>query len=581
MSGYTRQALANIQNGSVGNADDINAELNQVLAAFNASTGHKHDGTAAEGAPITKVGPVQDLIISATQVLPKTTNTLDLGSATYEFKSAWFDGVVTSDSFVGPVTGDLTGSVLAPSGTAGAPSYSFSNDTTNDTGMYRSGENVIGFSTAGTRKATIGTNFVLDTGVQVLADVSSAASPGLSFSGGATTGFYAPSASVIGFSCAGVLKMSLNTSYLEMESGIEIRAENSGNVLAPSYSFSGDSDTGVYSPGLNEIGFSTGGALRALLTSSAFTLSANCLLQVPDGSAANPSITFTNTPTSGFYDVGTFSAVGLAIAGNNAITFSSFSTAMSSINQLQAMFGSDAEPGYAFNGDADTGFYRVSSNTIGITLGATERARITSTGSLRWGELTTDGVGTSATGLVGVSIGPTGLLQAAKATADVIIVNQQLAGAADTRSVAFRREGVLVGSVSVTASATNYNISSDYRLKDEITWPDGVTDNYDALAYLDDVANALTWFTWKAYPEQGPQLGALAHVLQEVAPHAVTGQKDAMTTEVDEEGVEHEVPDYQGVDWSKLVPNLIAAVAQLNKELKETKERLAVLEAAQ
>jgi hypothetical protein len=51
-----------------------------------ASTGHTHDGTSGEGAPITKVGPVQDLIVSATSVLPKTTNTLDLGTAAVQYK---------------------------------------------------------------------------------------------------------------------------------------------------------------------------------------------------------------------------------------------------------------------------------------------------------------------------------------------------------------------------------------------------------------------------------------------------------------------------------------------------------------
>ena len=74
MAGYTRQAAANITTGSVIDADDFNDEYNQVQSAFNASTGHTHDGTAAEGAPIEKVGPSQDLVVTASQVRPKTTN---------------------------------------------------------------------------------------------------------------------------------------------------------------------------------------------------------------------------------------------------------------------------------------------------------------------------------------------------------------------------------------------------------------------------------------------------------------------------------------------------------------------------
>ena len=53
MAGYTRQDTANnIANGNVIDADDFDAEYNAVENAFNASTGHKHDGSAGEGAPI-------------------------------------------------------------------------------------------------------------------------------------------------------------------------------------------------------------------------------------------------------------------------------------------------------------------------------------------------------------------------------------------------------------------------------------------------------------------------------------------------------------------------------------------------
>lgn len=115
MAGYTRQDTANnIANGNVIDADDFDAEYNAVENAFNASTGHKHDGTAGEGAPITKVGPSQDLIVSGSNVLPKTTNTLDLGSTGAKFKDSFFDGTVTTDDLA--VTG---GSVLTGNVTVG------------------------------------------------------------------------------------------------------------------------------------------------------------------------------------------------------------------------------------------------------------------------------------------------------------------------------------------------------------------------------------------------------------------------------------------------------------------------------
>jgi len=99
MAGYTRQDTANnIANGNVINADDFDAEYNALEGAFNVSTGHRHDGTTGEGAPITKVGPTQDLVVSATDVQPKTTNTLDLGTSSVQFKDGFFDGTLNADA---------------------------------------------------------------------------------------------------------------------------------------------------------------------------------------------------------------------------------------------------------------------------------------------------------------------------------------------------------------------------------------------------------------------------------------------------------------------------------------------------
>jgi hypothetical protein len=109
-TGYTRQdSTDNISNGNVINASDLDNEFDALDAAFGEVNGHTHDGTANEGGPITTVGPAQDVIVSATGVIPKTDNTLDLGSALKTFKDGYFTNEVTAGSFVGDVVGTASG----------------------------------------------------------------------------------------------------------------------------------------------------------------------------------------------------------------------------------------------------------------------------------------------------------------------------------------------------------------------------------------------------------------------------------------------------------------------------------------
>lgn len=121
--------------------------------------------------------------------------------------------------------------------------------------------------------------------------------------------------------------------------------------------------------------------------------------------------------------------------------------------------------------------------------------------------------------------------------------------------LAFYRDVTVVGSISVTTTATAYNTSSDYRLKENATPLASGLSTINQLAPVE--------FTWKADGSTGR--GFIAHELQAVVPEAVTGAKDA----VDAEGN----PEYQGVDASKLVPYLVSAV-------KELKTRVEALEAA-
>ena len=93
MTGYVRKDTTNnIADGNVINAADLDSEFDGVQDAFNASTGHKHDGTAGEGAPINELGPTQDVTVSSTLLAPKTTNTVDIGSSALKFKDLFLAG---------------------------------------------------------------------------------------------------------------------------------------------------------------------------------------------------------------------------------------------------------------------------------------------------------------------------------------------------------------------------------------------------------------------------------------------------------------------------------------------------------
>ena len=127
---YTRQEASNITDGSVIEASHLNNEYNQLEAAFASLTGHSHDGTTAEGGyvPLIADADAKNKILvdtgsnrfgiftevggTATEqfrfqdgaIVPVTDNDIDLGTGALEFKDAYFDGVVYTDSLALPTT---------------------------------------------------------------------------------------------------------------------------------------------------------------------------------------------------------------------------------------------------------------------------------------------------------------------------------------------------------------------------------------------------------------------------------------------------------------------------------------------
>jgi len=134
-TGYTRNDTSNnIADGNIINAADLDGEFDAIESAMGTS-GHTHDGTSAEGGPVTVLGPVQDFVASATEIKPKTTNTLDIGTSGLLFKDMFLDGVAT----VGSIKIDNAGTIgSASDGDAIAISsggvVSFSQNTIGKTG---------------------------------------------------------------------------------------------------------------------------------------------------------------------------------------------------------------------------------------------------------------------------------------------------------------------------------------------------------------------------------------------------------------------------------------------------------------
>ena len=137
MAGYTRQST--FSDGDVIQAADSNDEFNQILAAFVNTTGHKHDGTAAEGPVIGLIGdpgvasPLNKVVVddgnnqiefsidvssSSTEqfvvkdgvIEPTTNNDIDLGSSSKKFKDLFIDGTANVDAI------NLNGTALTVTG---------------------------------------------------------------------------------------------------------------------------------------------------------------------------------------------------------------------------------------------------------------------------------------------------------------------------------------------------------------------------------------------------------------------------------------------------------------------------------
>jgi hypothetical protein len=188
-------------------------------------------------------------------------------------------------------------------------------------------------------------------------------------------------------------------------------------------------------------------------------------------------------------------------------------------------------------------FGTVGAHSLVFRTNNTERARIDTSGNLLVGTTSTSVYNSaSATGHV---LEANGTVQHSRSGFAALLLNRTTS---DGSIVEFFRDGSVVGTIGVTTTATAYNTSSDYRLKDI----DGPITN--SGAYIDALKPVQG--SWKA--DGSRFIGLLAHEVQEVSETPIaTGEKD---------GEEMQAMDYSAPE---LIANLIAEIQSLRARVAQ------------
>jgi len=236
----------------------------------------------------------------------------------------------------------------------------------------------------------------------------------------------------------------------------------------------------------------------------------------------------------------TSDTVRLTVAADGKINFGS-DARVEADGVFKAAHGDAATPSYNFLNDNDNGMFRVTTNTIGFSTAGTKRFQIDASGN-KFLDVTFDTTANNARKSYFTS---TGQQFHGRNAHEAYIVFQDVSNNN-------------IGNITRGAGASiAFNTSSDYRLKEN------VVDLTDAITRLKTLKPKR--FNFKSEPSITMD-GFLAHEVTAV-PEAIEGEKDGVITQemIDTGTLEGKVGDpiYQGIDQSKLIPLLVAAVKEL------------------
>lgn len=232
-------ANVNAVGGSIANVDTVATNLASINSFAN-------QYRIAASDPVTSLDQ-GDLVFNT------TSNELRVYNG-----SSWQGGVTATGNLISKSGDTFTGPVGITIGTASLPGLFFSGDP--NTGIYSPGADQLAVATNGS------VQFVVNASGQVaLNSLGTAATPAYSWIGDPNTGIYRPGADELAIATNGTARLAISNSAISSALPIDVPL---GAVATPSLTFTGDLNTGIYSPGADQFAISTGGTQRATIDSS-------------------------------------------------------------------------------------------------------------------------------------------------------------------------------------------------------------------------------------------------------------------------------------------------------------------------
>jgi hypothetical protein len=247
------------------------------------------------------------------------------------------------------------------------------------------------------------------------------------------------------------------------------------------------------------------------------TSSPSSILDIQQSSTTNVAISFMNT-------------YGATSSTAQTVDIVSKLVGSGLTGQIGSMIRTGKEGDYSSGGarDAYMSFSTAENDNLN------ERMRITSGGDVL--------VGTTAipngTSVYGTAIGLASFGRA--------IIFQGVSTTISATMQAYFNPNGQVGSITTNGSATFFNVTSDYRLKQDLK-------DYNGL----ELVSAIKTYDYEWKSDKSRMYGVIAHELKEILPYAVTGEKDDK--------------EMQSVDYSKIVPILVKAIQEQQTQIEELK----------